>query len=397
MEVFTRLNMIKSKDIQQKKALNAWAHAGFKGSVIAGTGFGKSRVGVIAVGQTLRRDETANGIVLVPTTQLQDQFTDEFHKWGYSDVLDRVDVLCYQTAYKLQEQSYKIVVCDEIHLGLSPEYRKFFENNTYERLLCMTATLPEEPEYKLLLHKIAPTIYKITLDECVNLGLISPYELYCVPLELTEEEQAEYKKINNSFVYWKYQLGQFDAFTRAQEILADKNATGADKQSAVQFYRAIRERKKIVDFASNKINITKDIVLKNLDKKILIFTGANEFTNTICSAIKPLALSYHSKIGKKARLDAIEKFRNGDINVLCSTKALNQGFDVEDANMGIICGITSKSLSMIQRVGRFLRFQENKIGRIVILYVKDSQEEKWLKNAVKTLDNVNWVSGVSDL
>ena len=143
MEVFTRLNMIKSKDIQQKKALNAWAQAKFKGSVIAGTGFGKSRVGVIAIGQTLRRDETASGLVLVPTTQLQDQFTDEFHKWGYSDVLDRVDVLCYQTAYKLQEQSYKIVVCDEIHLGLSPEYRKFFENNKYERLLCMTATLPK--------------------------------------------------------------------------------------------------------------------------------------------------------------------------------------------------------------------------------------------------------------
>lgn len=192
-------------------------------------------------------------------------------------------------------------------------------------------------------------------------------------------------------------MGQFDAFTRAQEILADKNATGADKQSAVQFYRAIRERKKIVDFATNKINTTKDIVVNNLDKKILIFTGANEFTDTICSAIKPLALSYHSKIGKKARNAAIEKFRNSEINVLCSTKALNQGFDVEDANMGIICGITSKSLSMIQRVGRFLRFQENKVGEIIILYVKDSQEEKWLKNAVKTLDNVNWVSGVSDL
>ena len=339
----------------------------------------------------------ASGIILVPTTQLQDQFTDEFHKWGYSDILDRVDILCYQTAYKLQDQSYKVVVCDEIHLGLSPKYRKFFENNKYERLLCMTATPPEESDYKLLLYKLAPTIYKITLDECVNLGLVSPYKLYCVPLELTETEQADYKKINNSFVYWKYQLGQFDAFNKAQEIMADKNATGADKQAAVQFYKAIRERKKIVDFAFNKVFTTKQIVLNNLDNKILIFTGANEFTDTICSAIQPLALSYHSKIGKKARNAAIEKFRNSEINVLCSTKALNQGFDVEDANMGIICGITSKSLSMIQRVGRLLRFQENKVGKIVILYVKDSQEEKWLKTAVKTLDNINWVSGVSDL
>ena len=59
--------------------------------------------------------------------------------------------------------------------------------------------------------------------------------------------------------------------------------------------------------------------------------------------------------------------------------------------MGIICGLTSKSLTMIQRVGRLLRFQEDKIGKIVILYVQNTQEEKWLKSAVKGLTNVNWV------
>jgi superfamily II DNA or RNA helicase len=397
MEIFTLNKMIEAKNIEQKKALNTWAKTGFKGSVIAGTGFGKSRVGVIAVGETLRKDDTRIGIVLVPTTQLQDQFVNEFLKWGYDDIIDRVDILCYQTAYKLQDQHYNVVICDEIHLGLSPKYRRFLENNSYDRLLCMTATLPEEPEYKLLLHKIAPTIYKITLDECVKLGLVAPYEVYCVPLEMTETEQADYKKINNSFVYWKYQLGQFDAFKEAQRIMSDKNATGADKQAASQFYRAIRERKKIVDFAANKISVTKQVVVKNISHKILIFTGANDFTDTICSAIQPLALAYHSKIGKKARAAAIEKFKSGEVNVLCSTKALNQGLDVPDADIGIICGITSKSLSMIQRVGRLLRFQENKVGKIIILYVKDSQEEKWLKNAVKTLDNIKWMSGISDL
>ena len=59
--------------------------------------------------------------------------------------------------------------------------------------------------------------------------------------------------------------------------------------------------------------------------------------------------------------------------------------------MGIICGITSKGLTMIQRIGRLLRFEEGKSGEIIILYVKDSQEEKWLKNSVKGLHNVQWV------
>ena len=58
--------------------------------------------------------------------------------------------------------------------------------------------------------------------------------------------------------------------------------------------------------------------------------------------------------------------------------------------MAVICGLTSKGLTMIQRIGRIIRYQEDKIGKIIILYVKDSQEEKWLQNSVKSLTNVTW-------
>ena len=382
--VVSEINKI--RDIEQRKALNAWAHKGFVGSIIAGTGFGKSRVGVLAVEYALKNGGEA--LILVPTVQLQDQFVEEFDKWGVS--MENVDVMCYQSAYKLLGQHYDIVICDEIHLGLSVEYRKFFKHNRYDSLLCMTATLPEELEYKELLDKIAPTVYQITLDKCVSLGIVSPYEVTCIPVKLTEEEKTMYKKINNKFIFWKYELGQFDAFNEARRIMSDRTATGAQKQAAVQFYRCIRARKQIVDFAENKITKFQEIYTKNTGtNKILVFGGANEFTDKLCASI-PNGMAYHSKKTKKEKDLALESFKNGSIDVLFSTKALNQGFDVPNANMGIICGITSKSLSMIQRVGRLVRFQEDKIGKIIILYVADSQEEKWLKNATKNLSNVVW-------
>ena len=46
---------------------------------------------------------------------------------------------------------------------------------------------------------------------------------------------------------------------------------------------------------------------------------------------------------------------------------------------------------MIQRVGRLIRFKEGKIGQIYILYVENSQEEKWLKASIKSLNNVTWL------
>ena len=96
------------------------------------------------------------------------------------------------------------------------------------------------------------------------------------------------------------------------------------------------------------------------------------------------------------RKKALQDFKDNEIKVLCSTKALNQGYDIPDAQLGIICGLDSKALQMIQRVGRLLRLSNSdKVGEIVVLYVRDSQEEKWLRNAIKNLSNISWIDQIS--
>ena len=390
----------KLKNQKQKEAVNSWAKNNFKGTIIAGTGFGKTRCGVLAIGETLRRVDSGinkpSGLVLVPTTQLRDQFKGEFIKWGYEDILEYVEFMCYQSAYKLVGHHYDIAVCDEIHLGLSIEYRKFFENNIYDRLLCVTATVPEEEEYAKYLTSLAPVVYKITLNECVKLGLVSPYEIVCVGIKLNSDEQQTYDKAQKLFLYYKYKLGQFNAFDEANRIIKDRNSDSNDKRNAVMFYKAIKDRKDVVDTASNKITILQKLVLNNLDKKILTFSGSNDFTDRMCESIEPLGVTYHSKMTKKQRENSLKRFKT-DKNVLCSTKALNQGFDVDGAELGIICGLTSKALTMIQRIGRLLRYKENKIGKIVIVYVADSQEDKWLKNAIKGFSNVKYIRDIKKL
>ena len=71
--------LLEIKDQKQRESLNKWAKAGCKGSIIAGTGFGKSRCGVLAIKWALK--EGGRALVLVPTIQLQDQFVEEFDKW----------------------------------------------------------------------------------------------------------------------------------------------------------------------------------------------------------------------------------------------------------------------------------------------------------------------------
>lgn len=378
-------NVYEVKDKEQRKALNLWAKYGYVGSIIAGTGFGKSRCGVLAIGKLLKPGERA--LVLVPTNQLEDQFAEEFKKWGYEDILDQVTIMCYQSSHKFRNEKFEMVVCDEIHLGLSPVYRNFFEYNTYDKLLCMTATVPEEEEYMQYLHKIAPVRYSITLDECVTLGLVAPYEVVCVPIELNEEDKLAYKKANNKFVQAKYRIGGFNTFDDAKAILAKK--IQGDAGAAKMFFDAIRERKQVVQHASSKIDKAQELVNQHSDAKILVFSGSNSFSDSMGDALGGLV--YHSGLSKGRREKVLQRFESKSERILCSTKALNQGFNVPDASIGIIAGLDSKSLPLIQRVGRLLRLNKDKVGKIYILYVQDSQEEKWVKNAVKPLTNVTWL------
>jgi superfamily II DNA or RNA helicase len=237
---------------------------------------------------------------------------------------------------------------------------------------------------------MAPKVYEITLDQCVEMGLVSPYEIYCIPLELTFGERLLYDDIHREFVDHKVALGP-DAFNLAKVFIKSPQASSEEKYHAAGFYKTIRERKGLVDTASAKVTKFKELVNNNLDKRIITFGGLNAFTDTLAESVDPLAEVYHSKKTLKQRREALRRFKEGEVNVLCSTKALNQGFDIPNANVGIICGLTSKALSMIQRIGRLIRFEEGKIGKIYILYIKNSQEEKWLTNSVRDLSGVKWL------
>lgn len=375
-----------SRDGAQREALNSWARKGFKGSIIAATGFGKSRVAVLAIGNSLDEleDTEARCLVLVPTTQLQEQFPKEFIKWGFEDYLDRIDFMCYQSAHKLEGKHYHVVVCDEIHLGLSPVYSEFFEKNTYNRLMCLTATIPENPEYRTMLVNLAPVCYKITLDEAVKAGYVAEYQLVCIGLELDPDEREEYNKHQKMFVKMKMALGGHDAWTKASGILAGtiKGNVGA----AAQYMNAVRGRRRVIQEASSKLNGAREVADFYDKEKILTFGGTNKFADATAQRLG--GESYHSGKTKKQREDMLSRFASGELRILCSTKALNQGTDVPDVGVGIIVGLDSKSLPLIQRMGRIIRKDGDKVGKIFIFYMIDSQEEKWLKEATKKITNV---------
>ena len=388
------------KDLEQDHVHELLEKSNFRGAVVAGTGFGKSRVGVRAAMACVLLEIASNSLlnrkalILVPFEHLKDRFSKEIVQMYGEEALKHFHFECYASIRKLDPSNYCITVCDEAHLGLTDLCEQYYSKLTGP-LIFLTATLPEDPIYRFRLLNHVPLVYSISIDECVKRGFVAPYHIVCVSVELTDKETALYATVSKNYGYWSGKLG-FQPFDTATYILRNQKVSGKDELlAALGFFRAIRQRKLLVDHAENKIVLCKEM-MDIVPGKKLIFGGDNAFTDKISAAIEDSAV-YHSKISPKKRIQAIEDFRTGKVTALCSTKALNQGLDVPDVSSGFILGLTSKILTMVQRIGRLVRIDPNdpqKSGLIVIVYVKDSQEHKWLNSALLEMDssNITWTS-----
>jgi superfamily II DNA or RNA helicase len=99
---------------------------------------------------------------------------------------------------------------------------------------------------------------------------------------------------------------------------------------------------------------------------------------------------YHSRLGTREREKALQEFGQGVTSLLVSVKALIEGLDVPDANIGLSVASTSSGRQRIQTMGRILRAPRDADGNplpaevqatmpakeIHLLYVGDTVDEE---------------------
>ncbi len=99
---------------------------------------------------------------------------------------------------------------------------------------------------------------------------------------------------------------------------------------------------------------------------------------------------YHSRLGRAERERTLHEFGQGTTSVLVSVKALIEGLDVPDANLGLSVASTSSGRQRIQTMGRILRAPRDAEGNplsaerqagmppkeIHLLYVGDTVDEE---------------------
>jgi superfamily II DNA or RNA helicase len=97
--------------------------------------------------------------------------------------------------------------------------------------------------------------------------------------------------------------------------------------------------------------------------QILVFTESNRFAYKISTRHLLPAITHQTKTKERKRI--LEAFNRGEYPAIVSSKVLNEGINVPDANIGIVLGGSGSTREHTQRLGRILR---KRVGKSATLY-----------------------------
>lgn len=351
----------------QKQALDAWVSSGYRGVIVLPTGSGKTILGIKAI--SLLNMPT---LVVAPTLDLVDQWRTKLKEVFDAEVgvlgggereIRALTVTTYDSAYihadKLGNR-FGLVIFDEVHHLPATGYRNIAEMFASPYRMGLTATFEREDGLHAELNwLVGGKVFEKRVKELSGTHL-SPFRLEKIVVELTDEEKEEYQR--NQRVFSNY-LARISLTIRSpadfQKLVM---RSGRDPGAR----RALLARNKARDIAYNSVSKmgTLSTILKNhRDSKIFIFTEHNKLVYQISKQFLIPAITYRTTT--RERSEILDRFKSGVYRAVVTSKVLDEGIDVPDADVGIILSGTGSKRAFVQRLGRILRKKE---GKEAVLY-----------------------------
>lgn len=381
-----------TRDKRQDDLAAAAEENNFNGTLVAATGFGKSRVGLLTITRFNRLHPMGRTLVIVPTIDLQIQWLGLLSR---HPLQNKVDVMVINTAYKKDDLNYDFYILDEAHRYGAPEFGKIFHIIDNYPTLMLTATIERSDGMDKMLLAKAPIIGTVPIDECLVNGWVSPYTIYNIPVMFTPDERQSYDSIDSNFKKFASLVGGLDEAMRLLKI-----GTPEQKRLATMFMRYMRLRKTACQTTENKLPTVMDCLQKFKGRRAVVFSEDISFADELYHSIPENSVLLHSKLKAADRRTAKTTFETDKTKTaLITVRAANEGIDVPDLSLAVIAAGNSQKRDMIQRIGRILRNIPGKHAIIINLYVAGTQSEIWLRSALRDFDlkDVHWVKSLNDI
>ncbi len=373
VDTSTRPSAAPSLRPYQQAAVSAWAAAGHRGVVVLPTGAGKTRTAVAAI---LRSGLST--LCIAPTRVLLAQWRGALRRAGVRRIgqlgdgardLQRITVATTASARLHAERigpRFALLVVDEVHHHVGRD--ETLELYPAPCRLGLTATPPDEPaDLRRLETLVGPVVYRVGIDQLAG-RFLSPFELVRVPLDLEDHARQAYRAHIDRFrsVYRHWVRTAVDRSWPAFVAAASRSADG---RAALGAWRSAR---RLTRWPPCKSDALGRILSEHRHARVLVFASDNRTTYAI--AREHLVAPITCDIGPAERDRVLADFAARHLGALVSARVLNEGVDVPDADIAVLCGGTQGSREYVQRVGRVLRPAEGKRAVVYELVVRDTHE-----------------------
>jgi superfamily II DNA or RNA helicase len=377
----------------QREAVDAFLAAG-KGILSIHSGAGKTIVGCAVIETLMNRATVENTpramgmfwtIVITPTVDLVNQWEKVLKEQGILNV----NVVTYALAARMNEKGspenfddYSLFVLDEVHHLSNP--------GAWQRLLVpifkspyalgLTATPPTDPENILL--RTLPILYTRTLGEGTDEGFAAPVEVRPVPVKLTDSERKEYARLTDMI---RLAGPPPQAYTRL---------VGHDPETGEKLFggQVMTQRKQLVAMAQGKFDALVELVATIMDQdnptRILIWSEylealyeAKRCLDRLAEARDDPRITSEVVTGKTPKEERKRLFAEWGhtFRILLAARVAEEGINVPEVAHGVILAGARTSRQNLQRIGRLLRPQPNKVAKLWLVFGSLTIEEKLLK------------------
>lgn len=365
---------------RQLECVQKWVDNKKHGTIVAATGFGKTRVGLQAIKRFQTKFPNHKIIVAVPSDAVRIQWEQELNNWNLHAYV--------KTYFDTSKHKYEctMLVLDECHRVAADTLFSTFENIKYKLILGLTATFERLDGRDKLIAKYCPVIDEITISECISKGWLSDYTEYLVLIE--PEDIEDYNKVNRQFLdhfsYFDYNfnkaMAMFSDWKYRVRYIKEHNLSKEEGKilmaHAAGFNRTMQARKKYINNHPRKIELTNLILEHRADKKCITFS------NTIAMAEKiKYGKVYSGKDSVKKGRAKLEEFIAQSSGCINSIRRLNEGFNDPTISVAVVLGFDSSKTRKTQSIGRVIRAFEGKKAEVFNLVLKGTVEETWFANS----------------
>ena len=362
----------------QEKAFPLWWEKK-RGIIKVVTGGGKTFFAIYCLKKYLENDPQKSILIVVPSIALLDQWYDslsqnfddkEISLNGGGEQTKVITKICISTIDSLKniisliDAENTLLIVDECH-KIGTEKRGEMLTNAWHATLGLSAT-PErdyDDNFYIIIKKIlGDIIFDYDYIDAREDEVIVNFKLLYGYAALLPEEENKYKKFTKSIQ------------RRAATI-------GGQDMNDYHLKMLIFNRARLVKTSKNRIPYGIELIQKYERDSWIVFTEnkkqAKEF-NKIVNKLKGFNSGiYNTDLNDDERQENLEKFKAGNLNVLVSCTALDEGFDMPEADGAMILSASSSKRQRIQRMGRVLRITANKENALIVtVYSSKTEYEK---------------------